>query len=186
MGYPESRIGWGVRRPHSSSYNRYTTKGASFVRGISRFEGASDRNKLGFLIRRDLKITNILKQIGSLENLIAAYGAIKSKPGNITPGVSIETLDGVRKLKLQNLSSELLRGRFRFDPSRRVMIPKAAGGERPLSIPSPMDKLVHQAISQQLNLVFDPLFLDRSHGFRPKRGCHTAFNYIKIKFSNVN
>lgn len=116
---------------------------------------------------------------------MAAYDTIKSKPGNITPGIRKETLDGIRKEKLVNLSSELLRGRFAFKPARRVIIPKKSGGQRPLSIPSPIDKLVHQAIRQQLNIIFDPLFMDRSHGFRPNRGCHTTFNYIKIKFSNI-
>jgi len=184
MGYPESRKAGGYGG--LVVVGTFPMKGASSIRRFYRISDASDREKLGFSISDDNKITNILKQVGSLINLLAAYDTIKSKPGNITPGVDNKTLDGMRIEKLCKLSSDLLRGRFLFKPSRRVIIPKKAGGERPLSIPSPLDKVVHQAIRQQLNMVFEPLFINSSHGFRPNRGCHRAFNQIKIEFSNIN
>ncbi len=162
-----------------------STKGSRSLRNL-RYPDASDWETLGFKISRDSKITNILAKVSSIDNLIAAYDAIKSKPGNITPGIRSETLDGITKGKLELLSSELIRGRFKFKPSRRVIIPKKSGGERPLSIPSPIDKVVHQAMKQQLDLLFNPIFYDCSHGFRPERGCHTAFNQIKITFGGIN
>ena len=147
---------------------------------------AADLEGAGFKISKDHKIINLLARVASMENLVVAYDKIKSKPGNITPGITGETLDGMRMKKLEQLAEAVHRGRFQFMPARRVMVPKKNGGERLLSIPSPKDKIVHQAIRQQLRLVFDPLFSDHSHGFRPKRGCHRAFNDIKMRFGGIN
>lgn len=183
IGCPENRKVWGARSLHTSWSK--STKEDRFIRNLESTD-TSDLKKLGFVISSGKKISNILVKVGAVDNLMAAYDTIKSKPGNITVGVRNETLDGISKIKLEKLSSELIRGRFKFQPSRRVIIPKKSGGERPLSIPSPIDKIVHQAIKQQLELVFDPLFLECSHGFRTGRGCHTAFNQIKMKFGGVN
>jgi retron-type reverse transcriptase len=114
--------------------------------------------------------------------LIYAYENIKSKPGNMTPGVSPETLDGISKEKLEKLSASLRSEKFTFSPSRRIQIPKASGGTRPLSIASPMDKIVQEAMRLILEAIYDPLFLDCSHGFRPNRSCHTALKKVSQEF----
>lgn len=126
-----------------------------------------------------------------VEMLTYAYENIKSKPGNMTPGVSCgeanETLigfaTGISKEKLQDLSAALKSEKFAFTPGRRIQISKESGGTRPLSIA--MDKIVQEAMRLVLEAIFEPLFLDCSHGFRPHRSCHTALKKVSQEFQPV-
>nr|AAB95256.1 RT-like protein [Venturia inaequalis] len=121
----------------------------------------------------------------SVDTLIYAYENIKSKPGNMTQGVLPETLDGISREKLTKLSDSLRSEKFSFSPSRRIQIPKASGGSRPLSIASPMDKIVQEAMRLVLEAIYDPVFLDCSHGFRPNKSCHTALKSVSQEFQPV-
>lgn len=121
----------------------------------------------------------------SVETLIYAYENIKSKPGNMTPGVTPETLDGISKETFVKQSRSLRDESFSFSPSRRVQIPKASGGTRPLSVASPLDKIVQEAMRLVLEAIYEPLFDDSSHGFRPNRGCHTALKRVSQNFQPV-
>lgn len=125
---------------------------------------------------------NLYNIISNVDTLIYAYENIKSKPGNMTPGVTPETLDGISKEKLEILSTDLKSDKFQFSPSRRIAIPKASGGSRPLTIAPPMDKIVQEAIRLVLEAVYEPLFMDSSHSFRPNRGCHTALKKVSQDF----
>jgi len=114
-----------------------------------------------------------------------AYDAIKSKPGNMTPGIIPETLDGISHEKLIEISARLKDETFEFKPSRQVFIPKANGGLRSLKIASPRDKIVQQAIKMILEAIYEPIFKDSSHGFRPNRSCHTALKEVRRTFPSV-
>lgn len=113
---------------------------------------------------------------------------IKGKPGNMSKGTTSETLDGIRLEFFKKLSYELKKGNFKFTPTRRILIPKGPGktGERPLSIAAPREKIVQKAIAVILEAIFEPLFLDTNHGFRPNRGTHTALKQLYIKGGNFN
>ena len=102
-----------------------------------------------------------------------AYNNIKSKPGNMTPGITPETLDGINWKFFVDLSHSLKNESFNFKPI------KADGGKRPLTIG---DKIVQEAMKLILNSIFEPTFLDYSQGFRPNRSCHTALNFVIQKF----
>lgn len=117
--------------------------------------------------------------------LIYAYENIKSNPGNMTPGVTPETLDGISKSKIEKLSLSLKNENFTFTPSRIIQIPKASGGTRSLSIASPMDKIVQEVMRLVLEAIYEPLFKDCSHGFRPNKGCHTALRQASQEFQPV-
>jgi hypothetical protein len=110
---------------------------------------------------------------------MAAYHKMKSKPGNITPGVDIETtretLDNISLKKIEQITNKIKDQSFKFRPIRRIFIPKPHSTKMlPLGIPSPMDKLVQEAMRIVLEAIFEPQFLNCSHGFRPGRGCHSA------------
>lgn len=109
-----------------------------------------------------------------IDILKLAYENLKSKPGQMTPGINPETLDGMSIAILESIIENLKSGKFKFQPGRRVQIPKPTGGNRPLTVASPRDKLVQEAMRMILEAIYEPLFMDSSHGFRPQRGCHTA------------
>lgn len=125
--------------------------------------------------------------VSSQEVLILAYELIKSNPGNATRGSDSKTLDKLSPDWFKKTSKALLAGQFKFKPARRTYIPKGIdkNKKRPLTISSPRDKVVQQAIYLVLNAIYEPTFLDSSHGSRPNRGNHTALRSIKQKFTGV-
>jgi group II intron reverse transcriptase/maturase len=110
----------------------------------------------------------------------AAYQKLKSKPGNMTPGIIPITLDGMSEEVIVEIIDSLKDGTFNFQPGRRV--PKANGGQRPLTIAPPRDKLVQECIRMILEAIYEPAFEENSHGFRPNRSCHTALRSARQKF----
>ena len=124
-----------------------------------------DRNLYTLMCERDL--------------LSVAYNRLKSRPGQMTPGVSPETLDGMSLEALNEIAVSLKSEKYQFSPGRRIQIPKGSGGTRPLTIAPPRDKLVQECMRMILEAVFEPTFLDCSHGFRPQRGCHTALKAVR-------
>jgi group II intron reverse transcriptase/maturase len=142
---------------------------------VSRISGKEFLDKLK--VDRGI-YSGVFKLLTSVEFLMVAYAKIKSKPGNMTQGVDKETLDGVSVSFFKSLSKSLRNETFQFNPVKRVYIPKKNGKLRPLGIPSPRDKIVQEAIRLVLEYIYEPIFLDTSHGFRTERGCHSALYNI--------
>lgn len=131
------------------------------------------------------KDTVNIKDISNLKNLVTAYELIKSNPGNMTPGASKETLDGINLDYLERIQSQLRAGTFKFGPARRVQIPKPGKSTtRPLTIASPREKIVQKAIHLVMEPRYENTFLDSSHGFRPNKGSRTIIRYIDAKFQS--
>ena len=103
----------------------------------------------------------------------------------MTPGVDGETADGMSLAKIGRVIDALRHERFRFQPARRVYIPKKNGTRRPLGMPPWSDKLVGEVIRLLLEAYYEPRFSDRSHGFRPGRGCHTALSEVADKWTGT-
>ena len=113
---------------------------------------------------------NLYKLICDIDILKLAYENLKSKPGQMTPGINPETLDGISTETLESIIDKLKSENFQFKAGRRIQIPKASGGTRPPTITSPIDKLVQEAMRLILEAIYEPLFLDSNHGFRPQKG----------------
>ena len=118
---------------------------------------------------------DLLERIASRANLAQALlNVARNKGAAGADGTSITAvLQNVRVL-LDKLRHALLSERYRPGDIRRVWIPKPGGGQRGLGIPNVIDRWVQEAIRQVLTPLFEPHFHASSHGFRPKRGAHTA------------
>jgi RNA-directed DNA polymerase len=118
---------------------------------------------------------NMLEKILSRDNLNLAYKKVKSNRGS--PGIDGMTVDKMLPFlreQGESLRQSILAGEYIPQPVRRVEIPKPEGGERLLGIPTVVDRLIQQAIAQELNHIFEPVFSENSYGFRPKRSAHQA------------
>ena len=136
---------------------------------------------------KDGRYGNLIQIIGSPINLKAAYLMIKTNKGISAVGVNEETLDGISWKSIQKISEDVLSGRFQIRPVRRVMIPKPGKNElRPLGVSSPREKIVQKSIEIVLTAIFEQIFLDCSHGFRPGRSCHTALKHLQLKIGNAS
>ena len=124
--------------------------------------------------RRGLPCNELYRQLFNPDLYMLAYGRLYSNHGAMTPGVSGETADGMSVARIGRVIGALRLERFRFEPAKRVYIPRKNGKKRPLGLPSWTDKLVGEVIRLLLEAYYEPRFSDCSHGFRPRRGCHTA------------
>ncbi|HEX3785714.1 MAG TPA: reverse transcriptase domain-containing protein [Pseudonocardiaceae bacterium] len=124
--------------------------------------------------RNGLPCNELYRQMFNKELYLLAYGNIYANQGAMTPGATPETVDGMSEEKIDAIVEAMRYERYRFSPARRVLIPKKNGKVRPLGLPSWSDKLVGEVMRLLLEAYYEPTFSDRSHGFRRKRGCHTA------------
>ena len=129
-------------------------------------------------LRRGLPCNELYRQLFKPDLYMLAYGRLYSNHGAMTPGVSGETADGMSTARIGSVIDALRHERFRFEPAKRVYIPKKNGKKRPLGLPSWTDKLVGEVIRLLLEAYYEPRFSDCSHGFRPRRGCHTALTKV--------
>src|SRR6266508_3864438 len=128
--------------------------------------------------KRRWPLERIYRLLYNPELYLLAYGRIYANKGAMTPGVDGETADGMSIGKIQGIIDALRHERYRFTPVRRTYIPKKNGKMRPLGLPSWSDKLVGEVVRLLLEAYHEPIFSDRSHGFRPGRGCHTALRNV--------
>lgn len=114
-----------------------------------------------------------------------AYQRIYANPGNMTPGSDGQTIDQMSIERIGKLIASLKDESYHPTPSRRVYIPKKNGKKRPLGIPSVEDKLVQEVVHMVLEAIYEGQFENTSHGFRPRRSCHTALTYIQHQFTGA-
>ncbi|MFL6965623.1 group II intron reverse transcriptase/maturase [Pseudomonas alvandae] len=117
----------------------------------------------------------LMERVLAPANLKRAYQRVVSNKG--APGADGMTVDQLADYVKQYwsiLKTRLLAGEYHPQGVRAVEIPKPKGGTRQLGIPNVVDRLIQQALLQQLTPIFDPLFSDYSYGFRPGRSAHQA------------
>jgi group II intron reverse transcriptase/maturase len=127
---------------------------------------------------RGLPVERLYRQMFNPQLYLMAYGKLYANKGAMTPGVTGETVDGMSLAKIGAIIGALRAERYRWQPVKRVYIPKKNGKKRPLGLPAWPDKLVAEVVRLLLEAYYEPRFSGRSHGFRPGRGCHTALSEV--------
>ena len=123
---------------------------------------------------------DLLERILSRDNLNRAYKRVKANKG--APGIDGMTVeDALPWLRehREELLEQIREGKYKPQPVRRKEIPKPDGGIRKLGIPTVVDRIIQQAIAQQLTPIFEPLFSDGSYGYRPGRSAQMAIQKVK-------
>jgi group II intron reverse transcriptase/maturase len=138
------------------------------------------------------EISNQGKRINGLFRLMEspilwyeAYANIYANKGAITKGADEVTLDGFSQERVTSIIERLKEGTYRFQPVRRVLIPKKNGKTRPLGISSGDDKLVQEVVRMILEQIYEPIFDEHSHGFRPQRSPHTALQQVGKQWGSI-
>lgn len=128
---------------------------------------------------RKQKWHSLIDKVYSLPNLWKAWSRVAANDGaSGVDGISVAQFEASVEERLTQLSMDLRAKTYRPQPVRRVYIPKAGGGRRPLGIPTVRDRIVQQAVLQILEPIFEVKFSKRSHGFRKGRGCATALAVV--------
>jgi group II intron reverse transcriptase/maturase len=136
-------------------------------------------------VNLDYKFERLYRILFNEEMYYVAYQRIYAKPGNMTAGSDGKTIDQTSLTRFEKLIASLKDESYQPQPSRRVYIPKKNGKIRPLGVPAFDDKLLQEVIRMILEAIYEGQFENTSHGFRPKRSCHTALTQVKETFSGV-
>ena len=140
------------------------------------------QSKLDSYRTKDNKYNGIIRILSDIGFLQYCYMLIKGKPGNMSKGSTKETLDGLTYEWFEKLSEDVKSGALKFTPARRVLVPKPGKKEkRPLGIGAPRDKIVQKGLQVLLEAIYEPMFLDCSHGFRPNKSTHSALRILYLK-----
>jgi len=130
--------------------------------------------------RKGRRVKDLRRLMNHPDLWMQAYLNIQGNKGALTRGIDTTTMDGYSPERAANLVELIRERRYKPKPVRRHRIPtKVAGKMRPLGIPSADDKLVQEVVRMILERIYEPLFKDSSHGFRPKRSCHTALRSMQ-------
>lgn len=140
---------------------------------------------LGELSQRGKRVNGLFRLMECPLLWHEAYARISANAGAVTQGVDQTTLDGFSHERVTALIAELKSGQYQFHPTRRVYVPKANGKKRPLGISSGNDKLIQEVVRGLLERIYEPVFENSSHGFRPNRSCHTALQRIADQWTAI-
>lgn len=120
------------------------------------------------------------------EFYLLAYKNIYANDGSMTPGVDGDTVDGMSSRRIEGIIASLRDKSYQPRPARREYIPKKnSDKKRPLGIPSANDKLVQEVVRMILESIYEPTFSENSHGFRPRKSCHTALLHLQRTFTGA-
>lgn len=130
--------------------------------------GISTNGKRG----NDMKLMEVILRD---ENLDEAMKRVKSNKG--VPGVDkmlVDEIDAYFETNRETIKKQILEKKYKPQPVKRVYIPKPNGKKRPLGIPTVVDRVIQQAVAQELSRIYDDTFSDNSFGFRPHRSAQNA------------
>jgi len=131
--------------------------------------------------------SDLLDRILARDNMLMAMKRVIANKGS--HGVDGMRYDELRGFVIDNwlkIKAKLLDGKYSPSPVRRVEIPKPDGGTRLLGIPTVLDRMIQQAIAQELSKIYEPTFSSSSYGFRPKRQAKMAISKAKEYINEGN
>lgn len=134
---------------------------------------------------QDEIFTRVYRYLQRPDIYFLAYKNLYANAGAATRGVDGDTADGFSEEKVARIIESISDETYTPKPVRRTHIKKSNGKMRPLGIPTFTDKLVQEVLRMILESVYEPVFRNTSHGFRPHRSCHTALEGIKKGFGGI-
>ncbi len=176
--FADSPSGDGTTKPSDASERRsFLLRKARTKKTFGPGAGVADTGRL-------------LEKVASEANLARALlNVVRNKGAPGVDGQTVEAAEARAPSIIARLRRDLLSEGYRPGDVRRVWLPKPGGGQRGLGIPNVVDRVVQQAVLQVLEPIFEPSFHPSSHGFRPKRGAHTAIaeakGYLKDGYQTV-
>lgn len=144
---------------------------------LERKEGAHSVSLTSEMRQNDITICDnmLMEKILDRNNMNEAFKRVKKNKGSHgIDGITVDELPQYLRENGDQLRKAILEGTYVPRPVRRVEIPKDDGKKRKLGIPTVIDRVVQQSITQVLSPIFERIFSDNSFGFRPKRSCHDA------------
>ncbi len=172
-----TKDGFKDRQLHMEDYLQMVSAEQKEYAEVSVYQRITENNH----IITDFWTDNLLELILRKDNLNKAYKKVESNKGK--GGIDGMQVDGLLPYLKENQSEiirEIREGKYKPNPVRRVEIPKEEKGRvRKLGIPTVVDRLVQQAITQELTQLFEPQFSENSYGFRPGRSQHDALRACK-------
>ena len=149
-------------------------------RDSAEHEGYAGAQSVGRREGKEQGGADLLEKILSRENLNRAYKRVRANKG--APGIDGMTVEDAQpwlREHREELLETIRQGKYKPQPVRRKEIPKPDGGVRKLGIPTVVDRIIQQAIAQQLTPIYEPLFSDLSYGYRPGRSAQMAIQKVK-------
>lgn len=131
--------------------------------------------------------SNLLEKVLSKQNMFQALKRVISNKGS--HGVDEMKTYELKEHLIQNwlvIKEKLLEGSYKPSPVRRVEIPKDVGSKRNLGIPTVLDRLIQQALAQELSKIYEPIFSENAYGFRPNKSAHKAILKAKEYINEGN
>ena len=176
-----TKDGFKDRQLHIEDYLQMVSAEQKEYAEVSAHQRIAENND----IITDFQTDNLMEQILHKDNLNKAYKKGKSNKGaGGVDGMSVDELLGFLRDNQKQLIQQIKDGKYKPNPVRRVEIPKETKGEfRKLGVPTVVDRVFQQAITQALSPIYEKQFSENSFGFRPNRGAHDALKQCQI---NVN
>ena len=162
----------GINENIAPSSTRSTQSGKSVSQGLRGVRQRARDNK-------QEQFTALLHHL-TVDLLRESYFALQRDAAPGVDGMTWKQYGETLEERLTSLHSEIHRGAYRAQPSRRVYIPKADGRQRPLGIAALEDKVVQQAVVTILNQIYEVDFRGFSYGFRPGRSPHQALDALDV------
>jgi len=176
-----TKDGFKDRQLHIEDYLQMVSAEQKEYAEVSAHQRIAENND----IITDFQTDNLMEQILHKDNLNKAYKKVKSNKGaGGVDGMSVDELLGFLRDNQKQLIQQIKDGKYKPNPVRRVEIPKETKGEfRKLGVPTVVDRVFQQAITQVLSPIYEKQFSENSFGFRPNRGAHDALKQCQ---TNVN